>query len=142
MKYQRSEFPTFSNVLLHVNGATLEGLEEEVAKLCFDEQDKTLDFSVIDGQHRINGAYFAVDLLREKDPAQSGKSLQRSLSTWTSVERHPDTRPRSSLMSISIRRRLTVPLWRTCSQPRGAARTRRQGKGRTWGGGSCSILGP
>ena len=37
------------------------------------------------------------------------------------MERHPDTRPRSSLMSISIRRRLTVPLWRTCSQPRGAA---------------------
>ncbi|MGD0654273.1 MAG: DGQHR domain-containing protein [Thermoguttaceae bacterium] len=68
VKYQRSEFPTFSNVLLHVNGARLENTEEEVAKLCFNEQDADLNFSVIDGQHRINGAYFAIKLLRETEP--------------------------------------------------------------------------
>jgi len=71
VKYQPSAFPTFSNVLLHVNGATLEDSrtsENAVAKLCFDEQDAQLNFSVIDGQHRINGAYFAVNVLRETEP--------------------------------------------------------------------------
>src|SRR5260370_1020363 len=69
-KFQRSGYPTFSNVLLHVNGADLEensaDLEEGVGKLIFDENSAKLDFSVIDGQHRINGAYLAVCLLREE----------------------------------------------------------------------------
>lgn len=75
-KFQRSGYPTFSNVLLHVNGAKLEEesaeesaeLRQRVKKLIFDENDATLNFSVIDGQHRINGAYFAVRLLREEQP--------------------------------------------------------------------------
>jgi len=71
-KFQRSGYPTFSNVLLHVNGASLDenlgGLEEGVAKLIFDESNPKLNFSVIDGQHRINGAYFAVCLLLEEKP--------------------------------------------------------------------------
>jgi DGQHR domain-containing protein len=66
----RSEFPTFSNILLHVNGAKITsnlGNEEDgLAHLTFDEENPALRFSVIDGQHRINGAYFAVRLLREK----------------------------------------------------------------------------
>jgi DGQHR domain-containing protein len=75
--FERSEYPTFSNVLLHVNGARIEPLEsegspdhrlDEAATLIFDENDKDLYFSVIDGQHRINGAYFAVQILREDDP--------------------------------------------------------------------------
>jgi DGQHR domain-containing protein len=72
--FQRSGYPTFSNVLLHVNGAKLEQTPEElkhgVANLVFDEDDSGLDFSVIDGQHRINGAYFAVCLLREESPTE------------------------------------------------------------------------
>jgi DGQHR domain-containing protein len=74
VRYQRSEYPTFSNVLLHVNGATVTRREEtstilegSVADLVFNEKDPNLNFSVIDGQHRINGAYFAVRLLRERD---------------------------------------------------------------------------
>jgi hypothetical protein len=71
-RFQRSGYPTFSNVLLHVNGAKLDetsaGLERGVANLVFDENSPSLDFSVIDGQHRINGAYFAVCLLREEFP--------------------------------------------------------------------------
>ncbi|MBI4668306.1 MAG: DGQHR domain-containing protein [Elusimicrobia bacterium] len=68
--FQRSEFPTFSNVLLHVNGAKIEEIKNEpgVAKLIFDENDNRLNFSVIDGQHRINGAYFATCIRRENDP--------------------------------------------------------------------------
>jgi DGQHR domain-containing protein len=69
-KFQRSGYPTFSNVLLHINGAKLEpsaGLGEGVGKLVFDANSSGLNFSVIDGQHRINGAYFAVCLLREDD---------------------------------------------------------------------------
>ncbi len=66
----KSEFPTFSNVLLHVNGAkitpTAGCAEDGAATLMFDEDDPALRFSVIDGQHRINGAYFAVRLLQDK----------------------------------------------------------------------------
>jgi DGQHR domain-containing protein len=74
-KFQRSGYPTFSNVLLHVNGASIQAqngssdwLKGGVANLVFDENDPTLNFSVIDGQHRINGAYFAVCVLREEAP--------------------------------------------------------------------------
>ena len=76
IKFERSEYPTFSNVLLHVNGATIEPLkddpstavhEDEAARLVFDEASSTLHFSVIDGQHRINGAYFALHVKREKE---------------------------------------------------------------------------
>src|SRR5579864_3963018 len=71
----KSEFPTFSNILLHVNGAQIilaqEGEEEGAATLMFDAKSPDLRFSVIDGQHRINGAYFAVCLLKEKTGAET-----------------------------------------------------------------------
>jgi len=68
---QKSEFPTFSNVLIHVNGAKIIDVElpdgeEGAANLVFDQDDPNLNFSVIDGQHRINGAYLALCLRREK----------------------------------------------------------------------------
>jgi DGQHR domain-containing protein len=68
--FQRSEYPTFSNVILHVNGATVDGsnIDYGAATLTFYEDDPQLNFSVIDGQHRINGAYFAVSLMQEKEP--------------------------------------------------------------------------
>ncbi|MGA2714010.1 MAG: DGQHR domain-containing protein [Bryobacteraceae bacterium] len=63
----KSEFPTFSNILLHVNGAQITPTDKDgAATLTFDENNPALRFSVIDGQHRINGAYFAVRLLHEK----------------------------------------------------------------------------
>jgi hypothetical protein len=76
IRYETSEYPTFSNVLLHVNGARVQvlpdvkvaGSKEKAAKLVFDENDKDLQFSVIDGQHRINGAFFAVYLRKKVDP--------------------------------------------------------------------------
>lgn len=68
--FTRSEFPTFSNVLIHVNGAKIENgtLPQGAANLVFDEDDPSLNFSVIDGQHRINGAYFAICILKETKP--------------------------------------------------------------------------
>jgi DGQHR domain-containing protein len=72
-RFPRSAYPTFSNVLLHVNGAAIEDVsggssaaQGETAKLVFNENDKVLNFSVIDGQHRINGAYLAVCIRREE----------------------------------------------------------------------------
>ncbi|MBL8044272.1 MAG: DGQHR domain-containing protein [Nitrospira sp.] len=67
--FQNSEYPTFSNVLLHVNGALVKPLEDkqEAATLTFDEEDKALSFSVIDGQHRINGAFLALRILQEEN---------------------------------------------------------------------------
>lgn len=72
---QRSRHPTFSNVLLHVNGAKIELVEtkkgaEKAANLIFDERDKNLRFTVIDGQHRINGAYLALKILQEEKPKE------------------------------------------------------------------------
>ena len=65
--FEKSEYPTFSNVLLHVNGAEIQeitaGTQQGAAHLVFDAKDKDLHFAVIDGQHRINGAYFALQLL-------------------------------------------------------------------------------
>ncbi len=68
--YQRSEYPTFSNVLLHVNGAKLAPLKntKDAAELTFDERSADLNFSVIDGQHRVNGAYLALKILQEENP--------------------------------------------------------------------------
>jgi len=70
--FQRSEYPTFSNILLHVNGASVKKIShtgrDGAAKLEFDESDSALNFSVIDGQHRINGAYLAVCIMRDKKP--------------------------------------------------------------------------
>jgi DGQHR domain-containing protein len=72
-----SAYPTFSNVLIHINGALLADVEQpgngrdeqsKIGKLTFDTRNKNLDFSVIDGQHRINGAYFALCLLKEEKP--------------------------------------------------------------------------
>ncbi|MER2514503.1 MAG: DGQHR domain-containing protein [Nitrosomonas ureae] len=68
--FQSSEYPTFSNVLLHVNGASVERFKpakaHDAATLTFDEADASLNFSVIDGQHRINGAFLALKILQEK----------------------------------------------------------------------------
>jgi hypothetical protein len=69
--FERSEFPTFSNVLLHVNGATVELLEQGAANLVFAPNSRDLHFSVIDGQHRINGAFFALSILRTTRPNAS-----------------------------------------------------------------------
>lgn len=72
ISFQRSEYPSFSNVLLHVNGAKITEAEEVgSAHLVFDEGDRSLNFSVIDGQHRINGAYFALKILQERQPGAS-----------------------------------------------------------------------
>jgi DGQHR domain-containing protein len=74
VNFDRSEYPFFSNVLIHVNGATIEEAKDidtsdkgRAANLQFDEDDKQLSFNVIDGQHRINGAYLALCLKREMD---------------------------------------------------------------------------
>lgn len=71
--YERSVFPTFSNVLIHVNGAEIReiningGDNGQVATLQFDETNADLNFSVIDGQHRINGAFLAISILKERN---------------------------------------------------------------------------
>jgi DGQHR domain-containing protein len=71
--YERSEYQTFSNILVHINGAELKEKKVDgksgAGQLIFDENNPQLFFSVIDGQHRINGAYLAVKLLKEKNPA-------------------------------------------------------------------------
>lgn len=66
-----SSYPSFSNILVHINGASLERAgAEEAAHLVFDENDRQLRFTVIDGQHRVNGAYFALKILQEKKPEE------------------------------------------------------------------------
>ncbi len=71
VRFAPSIYPSFSNILIHVNGATLEpaGRDAKEAKyLVFDEKAHDLRFTVIDGQHRVNGAYFALKILHEDRP--------------------------------------------------------------------------
>jgi len=71
ISYQRSVYPSFSNVLLHVNGAQVvpDPKEPQAAFLKFNPKDEKFSLSVIDGQHRINGAYLAVRIMQETDPS-------------------------------------------------------------------------
>lgn len=72
VKYAKSSFPFFSNVLIHVNGAAyvekkVLGLDK-VAELGLNPEAKNFNLRVIDGQHRVNGAYFALCIRRKKEP--------------------------------------------------------------------------
>lgn len=72
--FTRSVYPAFSNILVHVNGAQL---DEDRTKpgsgtLKIDPDSEELSVSVIDGQHRVNGAYLAVMIKREADPSVKG----------------------------------------------------------------------
>lgn len=69
IKYAKSSFPFFSNILVHVNGASfVEANLAGTADLGLDPRAKDFFLRVIDGQHRVNGAYFALCVLREKKP--------------------------------------------------------------------------
>src|SRR6266571_7994824 len=72
IKYAKSSFPFFSNVLVHVNGASFVEKKEfgsdEVAELGLNPKAKGFYLRVIDGQHRVNGAYFALRLRRKIKP--------------------------------------------------------------------------
>lgn len=70
VKFARSSFPFFTNVLIHVNGATFDPNPTlfGTAEIGLNPSAKGFLLSVIDGQHRINGAYFALMLKRKKNP--------------------------------------------------------------------------
>lgn len=65
--FEPSEFPSFSNVLVHINGAHLKRKGAGDAGLLTFNTDASLKFTVIDGQHRINGGFLALRILQEKD---------------------------------------------------------------------------
>ena len=73
--FDHSKYPDFSNILVHINGAELEpetGKDiKGVAHLVIKSATKDLNFTVIDGQHRINGAYLALRIKREKNAKAS-----------------------------------------------------------------------
>ena len=69
IKYAKSSFPFFTNVLVHVNGATFQpNLNLGTAKIGLNPSAKDFQLRVIDGQHRVNGAYFALMLRRRMNP--------------------------------------------------------------------------
>lgn len=68
VNYEPSAFPSFSNILVHINGAKLIKGSGDAWLLTFDSGDKNLKFTVIDGQHRINGGYLALKIKQESDP--------------------------------------------------------------------------
>lgn len=70
IKYAPSSFPFFSNVLVHVNGVSFEKTDIEGAvELGLNPTEKGFYLRVIDGQHRINGAYFALKIRQKTDPS-------------------------------------------------------------------------
>ena len=69
IKYAKSSFPFLSNILVHVNGVSyVEDNLAGTADLGLDPRTKDFFLRVIDGQHCVNGAYFALSILREKKP--------------------------------------------------------------------------
>jgi DGQHR domain-containing protein len=70
VKYARSAFPFFSNVLVHINGAKFHPNKsvDGAAEIGLDPSTNDFQLAVIDGQHRVNGAYFALMLRRKTDP--------------------------------------------------------------------------
>lgn len=70
VKYARSSFPFFTNVLVHVNGATFDPTPNlfGTAEIGLDSKAKDFQLAVIDGQHRVNGAYFALMIKRRINP--------------------------------------------------------------------------
>lgn len=125
VRFQRSGFPTFSNVLLHVNGAKLEdapeGLGHDVANLVFNQDDPNFYFSVIDGQHRINGAYFAVCLLREEHP---GEKWDIPAEIFIDLDKRGETRHQAQIFidvnfyQKKVDRSLVADLFPTARGPR------------------------
>ena len=70
IRFAKSSFPFFSNILVHVNGASFaEHSSDGTAELGLNPSAKDFYLTVIDGQHRVNGAYFALQLLRETNKA-------------------------------------------------------------------------
>jgi DGQHR domain-containing protein len=70
VKCAKSSFPFFTNVLVHVNGATFDPNMNLLgtAEIGLNPSAKGFQLSVIDGQHRVNGAYFALMLRRKTNP--------------------------------------------------------------------------
>jgi DGQHR domain-containing protein len=70
VKFAKSSFPFITNVLVHVNGATYDEKPNDsgTAEIGLNPSKTDFQFSVIDGQHRINGAYFALMLKRRSTP--------------------------------------------------------------------------
>jgi DGQHR domain-containing protein len=69
IKSAKSSFPFCTNVLIHVNGATF--VEKDLfgtAEIGLDPRAENFQLSVIDGQHRVNGAYFALMIRKKVDP--------------------------------------------------------------------------
>jgi len=73
IKYAKSSFPFFTNVLVHVNGASFVDVQtdlfgpKKVAELGLNPKAKDFYLRVIDGQHRVNGAFFALCIRRKKE---------------------------------------------------------------------------
>lgn len=69
VKYAKSSFPFFSNVLVHVNGVSFdETTPPGTAELGLDLNKENFYLTVIDGQHRVNGAYLALKIRQKTDP--------------------------------------------------------------------------
>lgn len=69
VKPAKSSFPFFSNILVHINGASFDPTPNlfGTAEIGLNPSAKSFQVSVIDGQHRVNGAYFALMLRRKKN---------------------------------------------------------------------------
>ncbi len=70
VRYAKSSFPFFTNVLVHVNGASFDPTPNffGMAEIGLNPAAKDFYLTVIDGQHRVNGAYFALKIRQKIEP--------------------------------------------------------------------------
>ncbi len=132
--FERSEYPTFSNILLHVNGATLKNIKlqskfspggpSKAASLVFDENDEALNFAVIDGQHRINGAYLAVMIMNETAKLEVDWDVPAEIFIDLDKKGDPPRRQAQIFIDVNfyqkkVDRSLVADLFPTARGPRG-----------------------
>ncbi len=123
--FERSEYPIFSNVLIHMNGARIErDADDRTGRLTFDEEDEALNLSVIDGQHRINGAFLALCIRRE-EKQDSGWEIPAEIFLDLDKPNQPPRRQAQIFIDVNfnqkkVDRSLVADLFPTARGPRAA----------------------
>jgi DGQHR domain-containing protein len=99
ISFEPSGYPVFPNILIHLNGAQFVPSKrgQGAGQLVINPKDDKLRFSVIDGQHRINGAYLALKIRQEKD-----KHLSLELPSTVFLDLDPADQPPRNQAQIFI----------------------------------------
>ena len=105
ISFESSVYPGFSNIIIHVNGAKLipDKKKPKSGFLALNDDHKDFSLSVIDGQHRINGAYFALHILRKNETdKQKAKKFKMQIPALVFLNLDPAGEPPKNQAQVFI----------------------------------------